>query len=67
VVRLSADLIAEIADRDADEFGDLTRPWQRSGVLDSGETDVADFLIDLQHLSRNAVATKGAVYAVESR
>lgn len=67
LVRLSPDLVAEIADRDAAEFGGLAGPWRRTGALDDKDgIDVADYLIDLQHLSRNAIAEKGGVYAVES-
>lgn len=70
LARLGADLTTEIADYDADEFTDLAGPWERSDAFDddtaADNQDPADFLTDLQHLCRNAVATNGAVYASEN-
>ncbi|MBO0811762.1 MAG: hypothetical protein J2P23_06910 [Microlunatus sp.] len=67
LVRLGSELVAEIADRDAAEFAELAAPWERSGALaDQDGMDVPDFLIDLQHLCRNAIAEDRGVYAVES-
>lgn len=67
LIRLSSDLVAEIADRDVFEFGGLAGPWRRSGALDdNGGMGLPDYLIDLQHLARNAIAEKGGVYAIES-
>lgn len=67
VVRLSPSFVSEIANRDAAEFAELAGPWQRSGTIgDTAGMDVTDYLIELQHLCRNAIAAGRAVYAVES-
>ncbi|QGN33228.1 hypothetical protein [Microlunatus sp. Gsoil 973] len=67
LVRLSPALVAEIANRDAAEFAELAGPWERSGAIgDDSGLDLSAFLIDLQHLCRNAIAEDRAVYAVES-
>lgn len=68
VSRLGSALTAEIANYDSAEFADLAGPWERSEAFenDNEDLDLVDFLTDLQHLCRNAVATNGAVYAVES-
>lgn len=67
LVKLGSDLVAEIADRDAAEFVELAAPWERTRALDGSDgLDVTDFLTDLQHLCRNAVAVNHGVYAVES-
>lgn len=68
VSRLGSALTAEIANYDSAEFADLAGPWERSEAFenDNEDLDLVDFLTDLQHLCRNAVATNGAVYAVET-
>lgn len=68
VSRLGSALTAEIANYDSAEFADLAGPWERSEAFenDNEDLDLVDFLTDLQHLCRNAVATNGAVYAVEN-
>lgn len=67
LARLGADLTAGIANYDSAEFADLAGPWERSEAFenDADDVDLVDFLTDLQHLCRNAVATNGAVYAVD--
>ncbi|MGY4720703.1 hypothetical protein [Naumannella cuiyingiana] len=68
VVALGSGLVAQIADRDAQEFTDLAGPWSATDAFDGSAdpAELVDYLTDLQHLARNAAATNGGVYAVES-
>jgi hypothetical protein len=65
VARLGGSLAKEIADRDQAELADLAVPWAE-GVPSAQADDLVDFLNDLQHLSRHALATGVSVYALET-
>jgi hypothetical protein len=65
IARLGDALVSALADRDQGELEDLAGPWADL-VPSLKADDLVDFLGDLQHLSRNAKANGGGVYAVES-
>lgn len=65
IARLGDALVEALADRDQSELEDLAGPWADQ-VPALKDEDLADFLGNLQHLSRNAKASGGGVYAVET-
>ena len=65
IARLGDALVEALADRDQGELEDLAGPWADQ-VPALKDEDLVDFLGNLQHLSRNAKASGGGVYAVET-
>jgi hypothetical protein len=66
LVQLSPRLRDTIADLDQEVLQSVAVPWSQSDARAGVDADLVEFLTDLQHLCRNAVAVGGGVYVVDS-
>lgn len=64
LVRIGRRLRDTVADLEADMLQNIAVPWSESDAVQDVDVDPAEFLTDLQHLCRNAIAIDSDVYAV---